>query len=175
MRAIVASLVLAAVSTTLVTGCVPDKRKQPEWQKAPKSWDPAKAEMTFGKEGLDAFNTLSRSKRDAWIEEMKGKPGSFTGQAVFKVGAELGEKMDDFEYGAHEIYAVVPEPVLYEIEMEYKLYTAEDKSTGIPPGAFLEFKGTIAEVDYQADSKPRKLFAKIKADEVKVLQQKLGE
>lgn len=175
MRALLASIVLTAVSVSMAPGCVPDKRKQPEWQKAPKAWDPAKDEMTFGKKGLDAFNTMSADDRSAWVEQMKGKTGSFKGQAVFKVGAELGEKMDDYQYGAHEIYAVVPEPVLYEIEMEYKLYTAEDKSTGIPPGAFLEFTGTIADVDYQADSKPRKLFAKIKADDVTVLQQKVGE
>ncbi len=151
--------------------CVPDKRDQPEWRKPPKAWDPVGAEhLTFGKKGLDAFNTLSGEQRAAWVEDMKSKPGSFTGQAIYKMGTELGEKMDDFVLGNYEINTELLDPILYEITLSYTLFgTKELGETLNEPHSYIEFKGTLADLVFHAEAKPRKIDLKIKIDEVKVL------
>ncbi|RMG96051.1 MAG: hypothetical protein D6705_12260 [Deltaproteobacteria bacterium] len=164
------SVVACLVALGFASACVPDEDKKPKWQAPPKAWNPKGAEhLTFNEKGLDAFNSLSPEQRQAWVEEMKQKPGSFVGQAIYKQGAELGEKMDDYALGTYEIVTELPEPILYEITLNYRLYTTPEKGKGIPPNAYIEFKGTLADLDYQSESKPRKIDLKIKADEIKVL------
>ncbi len=165
----VASLALGLV-TSLTAGCVPDKDKTPEWQKPPSSWNPKGAQgLTFNEKGLDAFNALSQAERDKWVEQMKNSPDSFVGQAIYKQGSELGEKMDDYQLGTYEIVTDLPEPILYEITLNYRLYTTPDKGKGLPPNAYIQFKGTLADLQYQDESKPRKIDLKIKASEITVL------
>jgi hypothetical protein len=149
--------------------CIPDEDKKPEWQKPPKSFDPVGADLTFNAQRLEAFNTMSGSGRDAHLSELKGKAGSFTGQAVFKRATELGDKMDDAQFGKHEIYAVVPEPVLFEITVEYHLFSEQDLSAGLPPNGYIEFSGTLAEMSFQDSAKPRKMEIKVKANSVSEL------
>ena len=166
------ALAMLSVAGLLLAGggCVPDKDKTPEWQKPPTSWDPAGAEhLTFNKKGLRAFNELTPEQRDQFVASLQGKPGSFVGQAIYKQGTELSEAMDDFQYGPYEVYTDLPEPILYEIKLQYRLYTTPDKAQGIPPHSHIEFRGTLADILYQSDSKPRKMDLKIKADEIKVL------
>ena len=161
-----AAVVCAAV---LGAACVPDEDKEPEWQKPPKSFDPAGDDLTFNAQRLEAFNTMSGSERETHLSELKGAAGSFKGQAVFKRATELGDKMDDAQFGKHEIYAVVPDPVLYELTVEYHLFSEQDLSQGLPPNGYIEFSGTLAEMSFQDSSKPRKMEIKVKADSVGVL------
>ncbi len=162
--------VASALALGLCTACIPDEDKKPKWQEPPAAWNPKGAEhLTFNEKGLDAFNSLSPADRQAWVASMKEKPGSFVGQAIFKQGSELGEKMDDYALGTYEIVTDLPDPILYEITLHYRLYTTPEKGKGIPPNAYIEFKGTLADLEYQSDAKPRKINLKIKADEIKVL------
>lgn len=139
------------------------EEKQPDWQKPPESYDVKGADLTFNEKRLDAFNSMSSSERDAHIEELKATEGSFKGQAIFERGTELGDKMDDAQYGKYEINAAVPEPVLYEMTLVYHLYSDQDFFTGVPPGTHVEFTGTLVDLAFQDESKPRKLTLKVKA------------
>lgn len=155
----------------LLVGCNPSgEEKTPDWQKPPESYDVKGADLTFNEKRLDAFNTMSSSERDAHVESLKAAEGSFRGQAQFRDGSELGEAMDDAQYGKHEIFATVEEPVLYEITLEYRLYSDQDFYTGLPPGTHVEFSGTLADIEFQDTSKPRKLSLKVKATKVDRLQ-----
>ena len=109
---------------------------------------------------------MSGKEREAHLEMLKGTEGSFKGQAVFGQGNELGDKMDDAQYGKYEIFATVEEPVLFEITMEYRLYSDQDFFTGIPSGTHIEFVGTLVDLDFQDNSKPRKMNLKVKATSV---------
>ncbi len=170
MRSPLVALLALSLTAPLAAGCVPDKDKTPDWQKPPSSWNPVEGEgLTFNKKGLDAFNSLSQADRDKWIEQMKNTPGSFVGQAIYKQGSELGEKMDDYQHGTYEIVTELPDPILYEITLNYRLYTTPDKGKNFPPNAYIQFKGTLADLRYQSESKPRKIDLKIKADEITVL------
>jgi hypothetical protein len=166
------ALLTSAFLTTLVVlagACLPDKRKEPEWVKPPKAWNPRSDELTLGEKGLEAFNRLSPEQREAQVLNWLQTPGSYTGQAIYKTGAGLTEAMDDFQYGTYEIFAVVPEPVVYEITLSYFLYTTPEIGKNLPPNAYLQFKGTLAEMDFQADEKPRKMELKVKVDSLEVL------
>ena len=155
----------------LLPACQPSGAdKQPEWQKPPASYDVKGADLTFNEKRLDAFNSMSTSEREAHIEQLKATEGSFKGQAVFQRGTELGESMDDAQYGKYEIAAQVPEPVLYEITMEYLVFTDQDFGKGVPPGAYIQFTGTLVDFEYQDSAKPRKLVMKVKASSVERLQ-----
>lgn len=154
----------------LLPACNPSgEDKQPDWQKPPASYDVKGADLTFNEQRLDAFNSMSRAEREAHVEQLKSTEGSFKGQAIFERGTELGEAMDDAQYGKYEIYATVPEPVLYEMTMDYHLYSDQDFFTGVPPGTHVEFTGTLADLVFQDDSKPRKLTFKVKATSVERL------
>jgi len=157
-------------ATWLLTACNPSgEEKTPEWQQPPASYDVKGADLTFNEKRLDAFNTMSRSEREAHLEQLEGTEGSFKGQAVFERGSELGESMDDSQFGKYEIYATVAEPVLFEITMEYHLFSDQDFFKGVPPGTHIEFSGTLAGLQYQDESKPRKLTLKVKASKVERL------
>lgn len=172
MRAAVRTL---AVSCALAwggigsTGCIPDENKEPEWRKPPEGFDPKKDELTFGTKNLDVFNTMSSSERKAHVEALQAKPGSFKGQARFQRVTELGEKMDDRALGQYEAYATVEDPVLYEITIEYHLFADDKIGHGFPPGTFVEFTGTLADLTYSDEAKPRKLVMKVKDAKVERL------
>jgi hypothetical protein len=168
--AVSCSVLLAGISgLTVVSGCIPDEDKQPKWQKPPKEWDPKGDTLTFGEKNLDAFNSMTREDRDAHLEALKAKAGSFKGQARFQRLTELGEKMDDAEYGKYEVYATLDEPVLYEITVEYHLFAQDKIGDGFPPGTYVEFTGTLADFSFQDESKPRKIEIKVKDVELKRL------
>lgn len=164
-------LVAGMCAALLLQACNPSgEEKQPEWQKPPASYDVKGADLTFNAARLDAFNTMSSAEREAHVEQLKATEGSFKGQAQFQHGSELSEAMDDSQYGKYEINAVVSEPVLYEITMEYALFSDQDFHKGVPPGAHLEFTGTLVDLEYQDESKPRKLTLKVKASSVQRLE-----
>lgn len=157
-------------SAVLLAACNPSgEEKTPDWQKPPESYDVKGADLTFNEKRFDAFNSMSSKEREAHIEELKNTEGSFKGQAVFKDGSELGDKMDDAQYGKYEIFATVETPVIYEITIEYRLYSEQDFYTGVPPGTHIEFTGTLADIDFQDSAKPRKLSLKVKATSVERL------
>jgi len=168
MRSAIPWFVLAS-SLAFFPACV-DKDKTPEWQKPPKSYDPKTAELTFNAANMDKFNALNAEQRQAYIDELKAKPGSFVGQAIFKSGAGLGSAMDDAIHGSWEGFAVVPEPVLYEITYDYRLFTTPELGKSLPANGAIEFRGTLIDLTYQADAKPRKMALKVKVDEAKALQ-----
>ena len=60
------------------------------------------------------------------------------------------------------MYATVPDPVAYEITVEYFLYANEPIGQGFAPGTYTESTGTLVNVDYKDDAKPRKLEIKLK-------------
>ncbi|MCX4245878.1 hypothetical protein [Paraliomyxa miuraensis] len=145
------------------------EEKTPDWQKPPASYDVKGADLTFNEKRLDEFNSMSSAEREAHVEQLKTTEGSFRGQAIFERGAELGEAMDDAQYGKYEINAAVPEAVLYEITLVYHLYSDQDFFTGVPPGTHIEFAGTLADLEFQDESKPRKMTLKVKATSVERL------
>jgi hypothetical protein len=161
MRASGHTLALS-IALLLGAGCPPDTNKESDILKAPETWNVKADELTFGAKNLDAFNTMSTEERDAHLEALAGQPGAFKGQARFQRLTELGEAIDDREYGQFEAYATVEEPVLYEITIEYHLFAPEKLGDGFPPGAYIEFTGTLADLVYSADAKPRKLEIKVK-------------
>jgi hypothetical protein len=166
---LVASLVLAVVSLPACQGT--PGAPEPEWQKPPKAFDTKSDSLTFGHKGLDEFNTKSVDDRTAWLAEMVGKPGSFKGQGVFRKREELGEKMDDRVHGRFEVFADVPigfEP-LYEITIDYFLYSDTDFGPTLPNGAYVEFAGTLIDFTFKEEAKPRKLEVKAKIDSLNVL------
>lgn len=155
----------------LLPACQPSgKDEQPEWQKPPASYDVKGADLTFNAKRLDEFNSMSSSEREAHVEQLKATEGSFKGQAIFQHGSELGEAMDDAQYGKHEIAANVPDPVLYEITLEYLLFSDQDFHKGVPPGTHIQFTGTLVDLEYQDSAKPRKLTMKVKASSVERLE-----
>ncbi|MCH9685154.1 MAG: hypothetical protein K0V04_27200 [Deltaproteobacteria bacterium] len=160
-------LALGACAAFVLAACNPSgKEATPDWQKPPESYDVKGADLTFNEKRFDAFNSMGKSERDAHVEQLKATEGSFRGQALFDRGSELGGSMDDAQYGKYEIFATVPEPVLFEITIEYHLYSDQDFFTGVPPGTHIEFAGTLADLHYQDTSKPRKLTLKVKATKV---------
>jgi hypothetical protein len=167
MRGAHRQIVGMCAALLLLPACQPSgEEKQPEWQKPPASYDVKGADLTFNEKRLDAFNSMSSSEREAHVEQLKATEGSFKGQAIFQRGTELGEAMDDAQYGKHEIAASVPEPVLFEITLEYLLFSDQDFYKGVPPGTHIEFAGTLVDLEYQDSSKPRKLTMKVKASSV---------
>jgi hypothetical protein len=153
---------LAAVATSLVVGCLPNRDEDPKWRQPPKSWDPKGDDLTFGTKNLDAFNSMTEDERAAFVEQLKGQPGTFKGQAQFQRSSEIAENLAEYEYGKYEVFATVTEPVLFEIAIDYYLYSPEEIGDGIPPGTHVEFTGTLTEISYQSSSKPRKLEVKVK-------------
>jgi hypothetical protein len=144
------------------TACIPDKHKEPEWQKPPQSWNPKTDEMTFGAKNLEAFNAMSASEREAHLQALKDKAGAVKGQAQFQRALEIGENVSEAQYGKHEVHATIPEPVLYEITVEYFLYANDPIGQGFAPGTYTEFTGTLADAVFADDAKPRKLEIRLK-------------
>ena len=152
----------------LAGGCVPKEGETPEFMKLPKGYDPVGADLTFNKERFEAFNMMEEAARDEHVKTLKETPGSFKGQAVLKSGAGLGEAMEDSKYGSYELSAST-EAVLFEIPLDYSVFTTEEIGKPMARHKAIEFTGTLVEIDFQDESKPRKLTLKVKADNVNVI------
>ncbi len=164
MRAVGQSLAALLVLSVAVgpLGCDKSADDEPSWQKPPERFDVKGDELTFGKKNLDAFNTMGSGERAAHLDALKSKPGSFKGQGRFQVVSELGENIADSSLGKYEASVIVEEPVLYEMTIEYNLLSSEKIGDGYPKGTYVEFTGTLVDVDFQDQSKPRKLVIKVK-------------
>lgn len=161
---------LALTATLLVgTGCPPaDDGSNPDWMKAPKSYQPKEAELTFNEKQLGEFNMMDEAAREAFVNSLKESKGSFKGQAMSKTGAALGAGMPDSKYGEYELNAVAEE-VLFEISIDYHLFTTKDIGRKIAPNRYLTFSGTLLELDFQEESKPRRLVLKVATDTLETL------
>ncbi len=162
-------LPLVAVLTTTavaVPGCKSEKK---DLLAFPAGYQPQTAELTFNKANLEAFNSMTPDAREKHIEELKGTPGSFKGQAVHQSGNGIADTVEEFEFGDYEIQAHTPEPVLFEITIEYNIYTQKDVAKALHPTRPLEFSGTLIDMRYEDASKPRKLVVRVKADELKTI------
>lgn len=142
------------------SGC--DKSDEPDWRKAPERFDVKGDELTLGAKNLEAYNGMSGDERAAHVDALKAKPGAFKGQGQFEVVSELSKTVADHEIGKYEASVLVTEPVLYEITIEYNLLSNEKIGDGYPRGTYVEFTGTLVDLEYQDSSKPRKLIVKLK-------------
>lgn len=156
---------LLTLAATLLVGsaCLPGGDENPDWLKAPEAYQPATAELTFNKTKLEVFNMMTDEERAAHLEQLKGAKGSFKGQAMSKTGASLGEGMDDSKYGEFELNAMT-EAILFEITIDYHIFTTTAIGGKIAPNRYLEFSGTLIDFDFYEDAKPRRLVMKIAAD-----------
>lgn len=160
---------LTLAAALMATGaCVPKENPEPDYMKPPKSYDPAGADLTFNKERLEKYNMMSADERDSYVQELQNSAGSFKGQAIFKSGAGLGEAMADAEFGSYELSASTQE-VLYEITIDYNIFTTPELGKPLAPNAAIEFTGTLIDLSFQDEDKPRKLTLRVKADDVKRL------
>lgn len=166
MRAL--SLLTLAAALMATGACVPKDEPDPEWMKPPKAYDPQGADLTFNKERLEKYNMMSEAEKESYISELQATPGSFKGQAIFKSGAGLGESMEDAQHGSYELSASTEE-VLYEITIDYNIFTTPEIGKPLAPHAAIEFTGTLIDIDFQSEDKPRKLSLRVKADDVKRL------
>ena len=158
------ALLTLAATLLMGTACVPsDDGSDPDWLKQPKAYQPQSAELTFNKAGLEKFNMMSTDERAAFVEELKNSKGSFKGQAVSKTGASLGAGMPDSKYGEYELNGTT-EPVLFEITIDYHLFTTTAIGDKIAPNRAVEFTGTLVELDFYEDAKPRRLVMKVATD-----------
>ncbi len=164
MRAVGHSLAALLVLSVAVGpfGCDKSGDDEPSWQKPPERFDVTGDELTFGAKNLDAFNSMASDARDAHVDALKSKPGSYKGQGRFQVVSELGENIADHELGKYDASVLVESPVLYEITIEYNLLSNEKIGDGYPKGTYVEFTGTLVDLEFQDGAKPRKLVVKLK-------------
>jgi len=176
MRAALCSLdrlVLASLCACLTLsplGCKSSKHEDAKWLAPPKSYDPKGAELTFNEKNLESFNTLSADERAAHIDKMKGAAGTFKGQATFRRQEELADSMDDRVYGRYDVWATVVDPVFLEITLEYHLFSETQLISGLATATPIEFTGTLVDLVYLDQAKPRKMEIKVKADAINALQ-----
>lgn len=159
------SLLMIAASLALTPACV-DKKAEPEWMKLPPGYNPVESELTFNKVNLEKFNAMTPKERSAFVSDLKAAEGSFRGQAIFDSGNGLAETVEDSQYGDYEVMAAVPDPVLFEITIDYQIFTNEAMGKALTPHGPIEFSGTLVDLRYDAESKPRKLVLRVKADNV---------
>ncbi len=160
------SLLMIAASLTLAPACV-DKGAEPEFMKLPPGYNPVDSELTFNKANTLAFNSLTPKQRDAFVSELKAAEGTFSGQALVQNGNGLAETVSDFEYGDYEVHAAVPDPVLFEITIDYQIFTSREVGKSLTPHGPIEFTGTLVDLRYDSNAKPRKLVLRVKAATLK--------
>lgn len=169
--ALASACALTLASLTLVTvGCKSKKHEDAKWLAPPKAFDPKGAELTFNAKNLEAYNTLSADERAAHIDKLKTATGTFKGQATFRRQEELADTMDDRVYGRYDVWATVPDPVFLEITIEYHLFSETQLISGVATGTHIEFTGTLADLVFLDEAKPRNMEIKVKADAINVLQ-----
>ena len=164
------NLALAALLASCIasTGC--NKRSQANDILAlPASYDPAGAELTFNKSGLEKFNLMSESEREAMLQELIVAEGTFKGQALVRGSAGLGEAMPDHIHGDWEVMATTRTPVLYEIVINYSIFTTPALGRPLAENRAIDFTGTLISATYKDDAKPRSLTVKVKADSITAL------
>lgn len=158
---------LMVLAATLMAGggCVPDpdKASDPDWMKPPEAYQPVTAELTFNKANFEKFNMMSDSEQETFLAGLKEAKGTFKGQAMSKTGAGLSEGFEGFEHGDFELNALT-EAILYEITIDYKLYTTRAIGKTIAPNRYVEFTGTLVGVDFQNSAKPRKIVLQVACD-----------
>jgi len=161
------NMALAALLVTGIslTGC--DKRSQAgDILALPSTYDPVGSELTFNKEGLEKFNALDPGDREAMVEKLSTTPGTFTGQGLVRGSAGLGEAMPDHVHGPWEVMATTRIPVLYEIVINYSLFTTPAIGRPLAENRAVTFTGTLISADFKDDAKPRSLTLKVKADSI---------
>lgn len=165
-----AGLTLAAVGlTSTATGC---KQEKKDLLALPPAYQPATAELTFNKKNLEAFNLMSKDARRQHIKELKETPGSFSGQAIFQSGNGLAPTVEDSQHGAYELFAHVPDPVLYEITIAYQVFTTPELGRPLAPNHAISFRGTLIDMRYDDETKPRAMTIRVKADTVETITEK---
>ena len=161
---------VCASSTLAPLACTSSKHDDPKWLEPPKSYDPKGAELTFNEKNLEAFNSLSVDERAAHIEKLKAATGTFKGQATFRRQEELADSMDDRVFGRYDVWATVVDPVFLEVTVEYHLFSETQLISGLATATPIEFTGTLVDLVYLDQAKPRKMEIKVKADAINVLQ-----
>jgi hypothetical protein len=157
------ALLTLAATLLLGSACLPGGDENPEWLKAPEAYQPVTADLTFNKTNLEAFNMMNEEERDAHLEALKGKKGSFRGQAKSKTGAGLGEGMPDSKHGEYELNGTT-EAILFEITIDYHIFTTTAIGDKIAPNRYVEFSGTLIDFEFYEDAKPRRIVMKVAAD-----------
>ncbi len=172
MRRSVHALYFTSVllATTAATAACQQEKK--DLLALPAAYDPAGAELTFNKKHLEEFNLMSKDARRDHVKQLKETPGSFTGQAIFQSGNGLAPTVEDSQYGAYELFAHVPDPVLYEITIDYQIFTTPELGRPLAPNFPIAFKGTLVDLRFEDETKPRKLTMRIKADAVETITDK---
>ncbi len=155
------SLHLAA-ALWLLTACVPKEHPNPEWLEPPESYDPVNTEgLTLNKAGVDALTLTEGEQREKHIEGLKAE-GKFSGQAQCKSGSLSGDLYG--KYGEYNLTCTAG-AILFDIELDYHVFTTRDLGKPLSAGSYVEFEGTLVEFDYHEDAKPRQIVAKVKVDE----------
>ncbi len=139
--------------------CLPKDHPDPDWLKPPASYDPVETEgLTLNKKGVDKLTLEEGDARDAFIESLKAK-GKFKGQANCKSGAGTGTQAHS-KYGEFELTCTAG-VILFEIKLDYHLFTSRDTGKPLSANSYVEFGGTLVEFDYRDDTTPRQLLAKV--------------
>jgi hypothetical protein len=168
MRRTLTALVFTS-ALMAVSGCQQEKK---DLMALPAAYDPVGAELTLNKKGLEAFNLLSTDARRAFVKDLKDKPGSYSGQAIFQSGNGLAPTVEDSQYGAYELFAHVPDPILYEITIDYQIFTTPELGKPIAQHKPIAFRGTLVDLRFDDQTKPRKLTIRVKADNVETITDK---
>ena len=170
IRRLALGLTVAALGVT-ATAC---KQEKKDLLALPAAYDPAGADLTFNKKNLEAFNLMSKDARRQHVKQLKETAGSFQGQAIFQSGNGLAPTVEDSQHGAYELFANVPTPVLYEITIDYQIFTTPELGRPLAPNHPISFRGTLIDLRFEDETKPRKLTMRVKADNVETITDKTG-
>lgn len=147
-----------------VTGCVPKPHTKPDWMKPPKSYDPVATEgLSLNKAGVDALTLKEGAEREAFVKSLQAK-GAFTGQAKCKGGGGTGD-LPHSQWGEYELNCVAG-TILFDIELNYRLFTTREAGKPLSANAYVDFSGTLVEFRYHDDSNPRTITAMVQLDEL---------
>ena len=158
MRALT-PLVLSAGLGLALTACVPKEHPDADWLKPPKSYDPVETEgLTLNKAGVDTLTLKEDEERDAFVEGLKAE-GVFKGQAKCRSGSKTGD-LDHSKWGDY-VLTCEAGTILFDITLEYYVYTSREVGKPLSANAYVEFGGTLVEFDYHDSSTPRSITAKV--------------
>ena len=171
LRALAARGLGTTVLTTALamTACQQEKK---DLLALPAAYNPAGADLTLNKKNLEAFNLMSKEARRQHLKQLKETPGSFSGQAIFQSGNGLAPTVEDSQHGAYELFAHVPDPPLYEITIDYQIFTTPELGRPLAPNHPLQFRGTLVDLRFEDETKPRKMTVRVKADSVETITDK---
>jgi len=152
-----------------MTACEQEKK---DLLALPAAYNPAGAELTLNKKNLETFNLMSKDARRQHLKQLKETPGSFSGQAIFQSGNGLAPTVEDSQHGTYELFAHVPTPPLYEITIDYQIFTTPELGRTLAPNHALQFRGTLVDLRFEDETKPRKITVRMKADSVETITDK---